>query len=224
MNEITAMLICLFLGGFTAYMDIASFFKLKRIGVAGILQQPAALSFLLGNALLAAAFLMWALSSPQAKINAVLPLDGVIAKGILIGVTVPALLRSRWFSVSSKEESGSSAAGIEAIYEWFRRRVLEQVNGRSIHQKEIIALRYARQLEGKAEVLEYLRRRVQAQLELFESVETFEEHLREYENYANYYAEDVASQDHLMEVIQWAMDATGIKFTKQRLEDFSARE
>ena len=215
-----AILICFLFGALAAYMDIASFFREKKLGVARIIREAGAMLFIAANGLIGLGFLLWSLSDTNAKINEVLPFKDVLGRGLVIGLSIPMLIRSKWFSI---KQDGTSAAGIEAIYQWARIGVLHRVHRKSLGIKRRIARRYAGILEGRAQVPDRLLQYVLDVLEPFSKSERELDDLKaEYSKLAEAYAAQPASKEHLRELFVWAMDKCGIRSAESFLEDMAA--
>jgi hypothetical protein len=217
-EALIAIFICFSFGAFTAYKDIESFFIERKIGVSRIYRQSAALAFIVGNGLIGVGILIWALSDSTAAINTLL-VDSVVGKGIIIGVSVPLIIRSKWYSM---KQDGSSPAGLEMIYLKIREDVLWQVNKNSVAEKERIAEKFASLLEGNETVPEKVLQHVISIREPFVSKDQLHEIRAEFDAMIPSKANEVASKKHLTELILWAMNNCGIEDSEKYLKSINS--
>jgi hypothetical protein len=212
MDNLIAYLICFGLGALITYVDISSFFSEKKVGAASIIRVFSANLFISANGLIGLAILAWALSDPTAKINSVLPFESAIGKAFIIGISIPAIIRSKWFTVMSKDEK-TNPAGLEAIYLWFKDQVLMKVLNHSLIRKDKICISYAKKLEGDKSVPDKVHERV-AEIIGKIKIELLPEREREYKNIEQAYSDDIASFEHLKKLFNWAIDSTNISLMK----------
>ena len=220
MDNIMAYLICFALCALTAYMDIYTFFSKKRISVVSILSVLSADAFILLNGLLGLAILAWALMDLQAKINTVLSFESAVGKGLIIGFSIPMIIRSKWFSLTTKD--GSSSAGLDALYEWIKYNVLTRVQSVNYLRKKHFAQVHARSLNGKKSVPDKVYETVCKLVKPFKPDEEFEELQKEYNNINRRYKNELATIDHLQELFEWAMDNTSLSSMKRYLADLES--
>jgi hypothetical protein len=216
---IAAVLASLLLASGAAYFDISFFFKEKKIGVGNIFRQAASTLFLLGNGLIAVAFLWWSLRDPASPINALFSFENPFMKGIAIGLSVPLLIRSKWFSIAKEE--GSKPAGVEALYDGIRGNVLHRINTWSIKLKNQISRDFARRLEKKENVPEKLLEIVKQETKPFLPDSERKEMIEEYKRYEEAYKKSQNHQDYLERLFRWAMDWCGIDPVRKHLNDLA---
>ncbi len=217
---VLSMMIVFLLGFFTAYMDLFGWFKRQNISTVTIFMNFSALSFLVCNGLIGLLLLLWAIFGESAVINAALPSSDVIPIAVFIGISVPALIRSKWFTSFSingvKEET--SPIGIEAIYESLRIEVLRRILSSSIIKKNKIAGDYARQLQGNHGIPDDIMHCVIDGARPFRSKGELEDLEAEFQNYQRRFATRQSSEEHLKEIIRWAMDNASVHDIKQLLQ------
>jgi hypothetical protein len=212
MDNLIAYLICFSLGALITYVDISSFFSERKVGAASIIRVFSADLFISANGLIGLAILAWSLSDPTAKINSVLPFESAIGKALIIGISIPALIRSKWFTVMSRDEK-TNPAGFEAIYLWFKDQVLMKVLNHSLIRKDKICIFFAKKLEGDKSVPEKVHERV-AEIIGKIKIELLPEREKEYKNIEQAYSDDPASFEHLKKLFNWAIDSTNISLMK----------
>ena len=217
MDFVIACLICFGLCSLTAYMDLHTFFSEKKTSVVSIIRVLSADLFIVLNGFLGLAILIWALMDPQAKINKVLSFESAIGKGLIIGISIPVLIRSKWFSLTTKD--GGSSAGLEAIYEWIKFNVLQRVQSNSFLRKKHFAQVHAKKFEGKKSVPDKVLDGVCKLVKPFKSDDQIEELKKEYDNIKRRYNSKLASIAHLQALLEWAIDNTNISSMEQYLAD-----
>jgi hypothetical protein len=212
-------LVALGFGGLTAYIDIDSFFRSKRISYTTAFNFFCYF-FLALNGGLAAALVIWAIESePTSVINSIVHLDSVVAKTAAIAFAVPVILRSKLFSFGENQ----TPAGPALAYDWARLKVLYDVNMRSAIAKDTLSARYAgvwaaRPPADKAGLPAALKGMVDPYVAPFATPAERAEMQREFDGINTLHAGATnLTGDHFRQLIRWAMDSTQIGYIKRRL-------
>ena len=217
LTTIFAWLASFLLAAAAAYVDISSFFRQRRIGVGSVFRQPSALMFVVCNGFVSVLLLYWALTDSELFINRLFTSDNPVLKGIVIGLSVPLLIRSKWFSVAKTD--GNQPAGFEAIYEWIRLNVLQNVNTWSIRIRVKISQKFAKILVEKQNVSEQLRDIVDQEITPFENQDRKIEILDGYDRIQSKYADE---EEKLKQLLRYALDYCGIAPIRKHLKDLAA--
>ena len=140
------LILVLIFGMLTAYIDIDSFFREKRISYT-VARNIQFWMFLVLNGLLSAAFLFWALATgSESPINKTIQVQSPWVKMIIIGFGVPLLVRSKLFSFGENQ----TAAGPPLVYDWLRLKTFVSIHLKSGKKKDQITDKYAASLAGRA--------------------------------------------------------------------------
>jgi hypothetical protein len=213
---VLSLFLVLGIGMFAAFNDLEAFFEERRIGIASIWSHIPSFLFIAANGLLGLAFQAWALSAPATGgINAILQVEHPLLKALVIGTSIPLIVRSRWYSTGVGE---GKALGPEWFYEWIRRRVLQKLNDRSVELKQRLAASQADRLKAIAGLPDEVLKRVLETRRPFSSDGEMREIQQEFDNYTARFSGQHGSQAHLRALIAWAVDSIGYARTKRFIE------
>lgn len=221
MEIILSLSIVFLMGTLTAYMDLSSFFRRKRISIVTIFRHWVGLLFLIANGTIGSLFLIWAFTDKNAVINKMIPSSNPIIVALIIGVSVPVIIRSKWFTIGPSERS---AVGLAAIYEWIRINVLHRVHQHSIHLKDKLIKKYSMLVESNAEIANEIHRKVIDEVRPFISSDSELEELdAEFNNIQGDFEDREGTQRHLSEIFKWAIERTSISYFKSCMENLTSQ-
>jgi len=202
-------------GILTAYIDIDSFFREKRISY----RAADTIEFwfvLLVNGSLSAGFLYWALSTGKdSPINKIIQAESMWGKTIVIGFGVPLLVRGKLFSFGENQ----TAAGPAFVYDWFRLKVFERIYWKSGEIKYQIIDQYGAQLAGRNGLDNDIKDWVDAYVGLLATPAQKAELDQEFARIqARYTGATALSKEHISKLLRWALDTTAINHIQNRLK------
>ena len=202
------------IGAAAAYMDIDRFYRKRRVSILTVLRHIPTDIFIIANGLLGVMLIAWALrTGNESPINRILP-DLELAKVLTVGVSVPVLIRSKFFSFGENRKP----FGVEFFYEWIRNKTLYSLNHFLLNIKDVESSRFARLFQGDNDVSDDLWERVRETAQQFPDEFDVADLQKEYKNYERQFVDEVGSEKHLKKTIRWAMDTIGVEPTKEMLE------
>ncbi len=206
------------LGLLSAWMDIDSFFRSKRVSfIAG--GSISFWLFILFNGALSAVILAWSLSSPNdSTINKIIQVDSPFGKMVVIGFGVPLLIRSKLFSFGEEQ----TAAGPAIAYDWIRLKTLVAIHRHSLKRKQAIIDKYAQSFAGRgatrAALVGSIRDFVNVFVNPFVTPSQQAQLDKEFANInASYTGANEFSTDHFRALVRWSMDNTSIQHADGQL-------
>ena len=209
---------CLAIAGlfsiFSAYVDIETFFVGRGLSLPVILKHRLSVIFLLINGALAIILLGIMLKVPDCPLNTVILLPEPWQKTLAVAFGVPAILRSKIFSVGSDKQSFGPAA----LYEYFQEHVLYALTIKVADLKDELAQRYSSQINDNGFPTAIFERVMTVRKRFLKPNEQAEME-KQYKDLSNQYKAD--QQMLRRSLIRWAADSAGFSEIECWLEKYA---